>query len=747
MKFKNYIETESGIKDTSTSPGTSGQVLSSTVTGTSWITLASGNVSGTGTTNNMTKWSNTTGGLADALMTDNGSTVTLSTNGSANAFNLSHTSGSGIALNITKGGSGEALVLNKTSGSGNVLSVTGDSYFNGDVGIGTDSPTEKLEVEDSGTLGVNKDVLSITNKVPSSPSVDTTVGMNFNLQQSSNSAITYGAIQVGEHAGTGSIKGSMRFLVQDFSGGFNLDEKMRVESNGNVGIGTNNPESLLHLYKNNTSTSKSLMIDQDGSGDATMSFRLTGVQEYAFGIDNSDGNKLKIANNGTVGTNDLLVIQTNGNVGIGTINPDYKLEVNGSIASSVTSGFPELRLSDAVSDFLLSTNSGGDGIIKTEGTSKNIRFFNNSGETMRISGNGNVGINSTNPYAKLHVASTSSNNVPTAGTATGGLWVSTSNQTFGINMGVSVSGWGFIQSQRADTGTALYNLNLQPLGGNVGIGTDSPNAKLEVAGYTRITGGGLDVGYGNNGTNYVQVGFGRTTNGYALIDLIGDSTYTDYGFRILRNNSGPNTDTDILHRGTGDLDLKTVDAGDIGFHTTSVQRMIVKSSGNVGIGDTNPDAKLEIAGHSTSGKFLLIDAVAPGDTFLDVEDGQNATLFSITRETGNTIKFNSFNDFSFADNISVTGTVTATNFILSSDETLKDNIKEIDVKHTDVNWKNFELKSEPGIKRAGVIAQELEVKHPEFVRTASDGIKSVAYIDLLITKIAELEARLEKAGL
>ena len=37
MKFKNYIETESGIKDTSTSPGAAGQVLSSTVTGTSWI--------------------------------------------------------------------------------------------------------------------------------------------------------------------------------------------------------------------------------------------------------------------------------------------------------------------------------------------------------------------------------------------------------------------------------------------------------------------------------------------------------------------------------------------------------------------------------------------------------------------------------------------------------------------------------------------------------------------------------------
>jgi hypothetical protein len=38
-------------------------------------------------------------------------------------------------------------------------------------------------------------------------------------------------------------------------------------------------------------------------------------------------------------------------------------------------------------------------------------------------------------------------------------------------MGVSGSGWGFIQSQRADGNATLYGLNLQPLGGNVGMGT------------------------------------------------------------------------------------------------------------------------------------------------------------------------------------------------------------------------------------------------------------------------------------
>ena len=57
------------------------------------------------------------------------------------------------------------------------------------------------------------------------------------------------------------------------------------------------------------------------------------------------------------------------------------------------------------------------------------------------------------------------------------------------------------------------------------------------------------------------------------------------------------------------------------------------------------------------------------------------------------------------------------------------------------------MNSEEGQSRYGVIAQELEEAHPEFVRTDDEGMKSVAYIDLLIAKVAELEARLEKAGI
>ncbi len=93
---------------------------------------------------------------------------------------------------------------------------------------------------------------------------------------------------------------------------------------------------------------------------------------------------------------------------------------------------------------------------------------------------------------------------------------------------------------------------------------------------------------------------------------------------------------------------------------------------------------------------------------------------------------------------SISGVVTANNFKLRSDERLKTNIKNLDGNTTNVNWKSFEMKGNEGEYRTGVIAQELEENHPEFVNTDEKGFKSVKYIDLLIAKIAELEARLEK---
>ena len=163
--------------------------------------------------------------------------------------------------------------------------------------------------------------------------------------------------------------------------------------------------------------------------------------------------------------------------------------------------------------------------------------------------------------------------------------------------------------------------------------------------------------------------------------------------------------------------------------------------GDVGIGTSSPTEKLQVAGNAAIYGAIKGYTGSSSNQYLSILQSSNLTYIS-TGTTNETIYFG-IGPVSNVTNINVAGTATATNFILSSDKTLKDKIKNIKA----IKWKNFELISEPGVKRSGVIAQELEEKHPEFIRTDKDGLKSVAYIDLLITKIAELEARLEKAGL
>jgi hypothetical protein len=61
-------------------------------------------------------------------------------------------------------------------------------------------------------------------------------------------------------------------------------------------------------------------------------------------------------------------------------------------------------------------------------------------------------------------------------------------------------------------------------------------------------------------TASINVGFGRTGNGNSHIDLVTDTTYTDYGFRIIRGG-GENADTDLISRGTGNLNFSVPDSG------------------------------------------------------------------------------------------------------------------------------------------------------------------------------------------
>jgi hypothetical protein len=96
--------------------------------------------------------------------------------------------------------------------------------------------------------------------------------------------------------------------------------------------------------------------------------------------------------------------------------------------------------------------------------------------------NHRLGIGTTSPGVRLQVVSSSYDATPTLGAAGGVFALASATNLYGLYFGVSNTGSTWIQSQRNDGNTAVYNILLQPSGGNVGIGTMSPSSKLTVNG-------------------------------------------------------------------------------------------------------------------------------------------------------------------------------------------------------------------------------------------------------------------------
>lgn len=163
---------------------------------------------------------------------------------------------------------------------------------------------------------------------------------------------------------------------------------------GKVGIGTDNPLNILHVFDTDAGVTALIKIENTGANeDAALCFTNDEIS-IAIGIDGSDSNKFKISRSGNLGTVDQIVIDSGTNVGIGTANPSQKLDVVGDV------------LVQGGDLFLIDTNEK----IASDGA--NMTFHVEGSEVVRFDLNGNVGIATTTVDNVFHVFDTDAGTAP-----------------------------------------------------------------------------------------------------------------------------------------------------------------------------------------------------------------------------------------------------------------------------------------------------------------------------------------------
>ena len=150
---------------------------------------------------------------------------------------------------------------------------------------------------------------------------------------------------------------------------------------------------------------------------------------------------------------------------------------------------------------------------------------------------GNVGIGLSDALVPLEVYSATGNTPTLTAADAGGIFCVAAGTDFRAVMGhYATSPYGFyIQNRHHHVDGIAYPILLNPLGGNVGIGTLQPAAKLDVVGTTRL---------GDSATNYVNVG--ATGN----MSFVGSAGFYP---RLLSQNAEPAAGTGATELNTGEL--------------------------------------------------------------------------------------------------------------------------------------------------------------------------------------------------
>ena len=513
------------------------------------------------------------------LAVDLGFTSTVAMPGNAQLDQLNGISLSGISV---------GQLLYRSNNVPNEWANTSNLYWDestDSLGVGA-NPDTKLHISESDTNTAT--VLTIGNDTtPSTVNDKRIVFQDGTGTTEGTNKFTYAGIQ-GLRTG-GSNSGALLFLTKTDNVSA-PDEKMRVDEDGNVGIGvTADSARRLHVY--HATENVNLKVE---SGDVESYIEISdSVSSGEVFVGNSSGDLVLLTSN-----TERMKINSSGNVSVGAASVVSRLAVKQS-GTAATSG---LRIEGDADDSVLALfkNATHWNIIagfNSTGSYQDIAFTTGGSEALRIDTSGDVGIGTTTPQNKLHIQD---------GAVTGATYRGSAPLAIERNgdCELQIIGTGAAQIRFGDgasnfAGAVSYDhptdsLRLYTSGsermqidslGNVGIGTLAPGAKLHVS-------GGACLFDNNFGLNFKDSG-GTSRNG-----IVWDAS-----------------DKLNLYSGTDNAIKFTID-----------------TNGNVGIGTTTPSCKLDVDGEicgtqitgptyaqtSTSGTTSIVDTgitVAEGEIY------------------------------------------------------------------------------------------------------------------------------------
>jgi hypothetical protein len=378
--------------------------------------------------------------------------------------------------------------------------------YNGNIGLGTSSPAYKLEVA-SGTSGQQSlvnfrtaDSTTANNAgiqifaTPSATATSREAVMALDADGANASGGDYFLIKKRGNSGTTDFEqysnASMRFGTNFIS---RATYDMTIANDGNVGIGTTAPSTLLQL-RQTTATHQIFSINRANSATPAL---FLGNDSSDNAIIASNNTALRFGKDYTGTFSEYVRIDTNGNVGIGTTSTSYKLEVAGTLKTTSTI-----------------TNDGG--IYYGGGSNLDInqynngymRFLTNNNEKMRITSDGDVGISNSSPlsgvsagltlgaigtvkcfnigmfntYGRIRERDQIDALAITTNISDGGTQDSSTRSSWKLRMGWGNGQDNFLISRSPVASNVFSDLFYIKSDGNVGIGTTSPANKLHISG-------------------------------------------------------------------------------------------------------------------------------------------------------------------------------------------------------------------------------------------------------------------------